>query len=84
MLRLPERLPLPLLRTLSESLSEEGKFSLAGEELPLPLRCPRRPIPARTRLLIAWRRWRAAKFLLPSCLEVGLALSSSIEGGPRG
>jgi hypothetical protein len=38
MLGLPERLPLPPLRTLSVSLSEEGKFSLAGEELPLPLR----------------------------------------------
>jgi hypothetical protein len=38
MLGLPERLPLPLLRTLSESLSEDGKCSLSGETLPLPLR----------------------------------------------
>jgi len=33
------RLPmLGLLRTLSESLSEDGKLSLSGETLPLPLR----------------------------------------------
>lgn len=38
MLGLPERLPLPPLRTLSESLSDEGKWSLSGEALPLPVR----------------------------------------------
>lgn len=37
-----------------------------------------------TSLETALRRCLVAKFLLPSTVEVGFALSSSMEGGPRG
>src|SRR3569833_2672854 len=44
----------------------------------------RREMPAFMRLCTADRLVRVAKFLLPSCLDVGLLASSSKLGGPRG
>lgn len=87
-LGLLERLP---LRTVPSSPSEKvNSFSLDGVLVP-PLLwypklrvSPRRSFPARTRLCTARRRCRVAKFLLPSCLDVGLTTNSSSDGGPRG
>ena len=71
--------------SLSDDTEKLNSVSLAGVALPEPeVRSVRRSRPARTRLCTARLRWRAAKFLLPSCLEVGLAFSSSILGGPFG
>lgn len=70
MLSRPEKRPLPALPE-SESLSDEGEkeispCSLIGVMLPAEPGARRRSIPARTKLLTAFLRWRVAKFLLPS------------------
>jgi len=85
----PERLPEPL-RPESESLSvigvsDSSALSETGDMLPVELLVPLRlSWPALTRLWTADRRVRVAKFLLPSCLDVGILERSSNEGGPRG
>ncbi len=73
----PESLSLSVMgvSTVSSVLSEMGLM------LPELLASLRRSRPARTILRRAERRVRATKFLLPSCLEVGFAFSSSIDGG---
>ena len=55
-----------------------------AEAVPEADRAERRSVLAETSLEMARRRCRVAKFLLPSCLEVGLAFNSSKLGGPLG